>query len=374
MKLGITGAAGLLGYHLRARLHAQGNKDVRLADRATFADAQALEAFVHGLDGIVHFAGMNRGGDTEVARTNVALALSLVTALQRTGARPALVYANSIHVDRDTAYGRSKRAAAEILEAWAQGKNGEKGADAPFCDLRLPNVFGEFGRPFYNSVVSTFCQQIAVGETPQIQIDAIMDLMHAQDVARRVLDALSRGERGCVRVPGTPLSVSALLEKLRALHGAYMAQIVPALCEPLDVQLFNTLRSYLFPKHYPVSLKLHSDPRGSLFEVIKSGNGGQVFMSTTRPGVTRGNHFHTRKVERFLVAGGEADISLRKLFTNEVTTFRVRGSEPCYIDMPTFHTHNITNTGLSELTTLFWTNEIFDPADTDTYPEMVTPA
>lgn len=370
MKLGITGAAGHLGYHLRARLYAQGDKDVRLADRRVFADAQALEVFVDGLDGIVHFAGMNRGDDAEVARTNVALAQSLIAALQRTGARPALVYANSIHVvDRgNTAFGRSKRAAAGILEAWAQA------ADARFCDLRLPNVFGEFGRPFYNSVVSTFCHQIAVGEAPQILIDVTMDLMHAQDVARRVLEALSSGERGCVRVPGTPLSVTALLEKLRALHGAYMAQIVPALREPLDVQLFNTLRSYLFPKHYPVPLKLHSDPRGSLFEVIKSGNGGQVFMSTTRPGITRGNHFHTRKVERFLVAGGEADISLRKLFTNEVTTFRVSGSEPCYIDMPTFHTHNITNTGLSELTTLFWTNEIFDPADTDTYPEMVNPA
>ena len=368
MKIGITGAAGLLGYHLRAWLYAQGNKDLRLADRATFADLHALDAFVDGLDGIVHFAGMNRGDDAEVARTNVALAQSLAEALQKTHGRPAVVYANSTHVERDTAYGRGKRAAATVLETWAHA------VDAPFCDLRLPNVFGEFGRPFYNSVVSTFCHQLAVGETPKIQIDATIDLMHVQDVARRVMNALKRGERGRVGVAGVPLKVSVLLEKLKALHGAYKMQVVPALSETMDVQLFNTLRSYMFPKHYPVPLMLHSDSRGSLFEVIKSGNGGQVFMSTTRPGVTRGNHFHTRKVERFLVAGGEAEICLRKLFTNEITTFRVRGSEPCYIDMPTFHTHNITNTGSSELTTLFWTNEIFDPADTDTYPEMVTPS
>jgi UDP-2-acetamido-2,6-beta-L-arabino-hexul-4-ose reductase len=118
---------------------------------------------------------------------------------------------------------------------------------------------------------------------------------------------------------------------------------------------------------------LHTDIRGSLFEAIKSPNGGQSFMSITHPGITRGNHYHTRKVERFLVTGGEAEIKLRHLFGNEVQTFRVTGEQPSYIDIPTLHTHNITNIGTSTLTTLFWTHELFDPASPDTVAEQVEP-
>jgi UDP-2-acetamido-2,6-beta-L-arabino-hexul-4-ose reductase len=155
------------------------------------------------------------------------------------------------------------------------------------------------------------------------------------------------------------------------MRDRYQTMVMPPLDSALDVRLFNTLRSYLFPAHYPVALTLHSDARGSLFEVVKSNSGGQVFMSTTHPGITRGNHFHTRKVERFLVASGEADIRLRKLFSDEVISFKVRGDAPSYVDIPTFYTHHITNTGQSELVTLFWTNEIFNPVDPDTFSEAV---
>jgi UDP-2-acetamido-2,6-beta-L-arabino-hexul-4-ose reductase len=155
------------------------------------------------------------------------------------------------------------------------------------------------------------------------------------------------------------------------MRDRYQAMVMPPLESALDVRLFNTLRSYLFPAHYPVALTLHIDARGSLFEVVKSNSGGQVFMSTTHPGITRGNHFHTRKVERFLVASGEADIRLRKLFSDEVICFKVRGDAPSYVDIPTFYTHHITNTGQSELVTLFWANEIFDSVDPDTFPERV---
>ena len=120
-----------------------------------------------------------------------------------------------------------------------------------------------------------------------------------------------------------------------------------------------------------MGLDLRSDNRGSLFEAIKSEHGGQVFLSSTVPGATRGNHFHTRKIERFLVVAGEAEIRLRKLFTDSVDTFRVSGARPCFIDMPTFHTHSIQNVGNSEVITLFWANEIYDPANSDTYSEQV---
>lgn len=368
MRIGITGADGLVGTHVRAFLHNQnGIAEVRLARRETFQSTAALDKFVTGLDGVIHCAGMNRGDEAEVERTNSGLAESLVSAFERTGTRPVVVYTNSTHIERDTAYGRGKRAAATCLEAWGNR------SQATVCNLVLPHVFGEFGKPFYNSVVSTFCHQLAHDETPQIQVDGQLELVHAQDVARACAAALTAGEGGMQRLAGEPLKVSELLARLRMLLERYRQHVFPDLRNPLDLRLFNTLRSYLFPQHYPCVLKLHSDARGNLFEAVKADQGGQIFLSNTHPGITRGNHYHLRKVERFLVVAGEAEISLRRLFDDEVVTFRVSGDQPSYVDMPTLHTHSITNVGTVELQTLFWTNEIFDPLDPDTFIEAVKP-
>jgi UDP-2-acetamido-2,6-beta-L-arabino-hexul-4-ose reductase len=366
MKIGITGSEGLIGWHQRAYLKTiGGDHEIRLANRETFTQPGLLTGFVDGLDAIIHLAGMNRGDDAEVEATNTALARDLVAACEQTATRPFVVYANSTHQDRGTAYGRGKRAAADSFRRWAEQRG------AGFANLILPHVFGEFGKPFYNSVVSTFCHQLARNETPQIITDGDLELLHVQDVVAQCWKAIQQNQRGDIRMQGVGMKVSELLQHLTNMRDRYQAMVMPSLDSPLDVRLFNTLRSYLFPAHYPVALTLHSDARGSLFEVVKSNSGGQVFMSTTHPGITRGNHFHTRKVERFLVASGEADIRLRKLFSDEVISFKVRGDAPSYVDIPTFHTHHITNTGQSELVTLFWTNEIFNPVDPDTFSEAV---
>lgn len=368
MKIGITGADGFLGFHLRAFLHSCGGHEVRLATRATFGDPVALDTFARDLDGVAHFAGMNRSNDASVEATNIALASELVAAFRRTGARPILAYSNTIHLHRDNDYGRGKRVAADRLEEWATD------VGSPFANFVLPNTFGEFGRPYYNSVVSTFCHQLAKGKIPAVHVDAELELVHAQDVVRRFAEALMRRESGTVRVTGVPLRVTDLLERLRDLHGSYVAaKVIPNLGDLLNLRLFNTLRSYLYPTHYPVKLDLRTDARGSLFEGVKALQGGQTFLSTTHPGITRGNHYHLRKVERFLVVSGKAEIRVRKLFSDDVNTFHVNGAVPCYVDMPTFHTHSISNSGNDELLTLFWSNEIFDSADPDTYAEAVSP-
>jgi UDP-2-acetamido-2,6-beta-L-arabino-hexul-4-ose reductase len=371
MKIGITGAGGLLGFHLRACLHARaGGDEIRLATRETFNDITALDRFVAGLDAIIHCAGVNRGGEAEVEQVNGLLAESLVASLLRTDSRATVAYANSTHLSRDTPYGRGKRRAGEVLEQWGRT------AGATVCNVVLPHVFGEFGKPFYNSVVSTFCHQLATGEKPRIDIDGDLELVHAQEVARYLLDAVEAAPAedagvSCVRMNGRPLKVSDMLARLEFLLARYRDNVFPDLHDLLDLQLFNTLRSYLFPAYYPCAPRLHSDARGDLFEAVKSDQGGQTFVSTTHPGVTRGNHFHLRKVERFLVLGGEAEIRLRRLFSDEVVSFRVSGSQPAFVDMPTFHAHSITNVGSGELQTLFWANEIFDPNDADTYAEAV---
>jgi UDP-2-acetamido-2,6-beta-L-arabino-hexul-4-ose reductase len=363
--IGITGATGLLGWHLRAFLRSDTNLRVIPATRSSFTTAEELDALVSECDVVVHLAGMNRGNDQEVEATNVALAEALVAACVRTESIPHIIYSNSIHCGQDGAYGRSKRCAAQTFQQWADRTGGL------FTDVVLPHVFGESGRPFYNSAVSTFCYQLANDLRPEIHKDIELELLHAQRVARKILEIAYEGKRGTVRVYGVPVTVTELLSKLTLLAKQYAQHVISDLKEDLTLDLFNTYRSYLPPLHYPVAVKVHSDDRGSLFEAVKTINGGQCFVSSTRSGITRGNHYHTRKFERFLVLQGTAKICIRKVFGTAVTAFEVQGDSPRFIDIPTLHTHNITNTGGSDLITLFWAHEIFDPVNPDTVPEPV---
>jgi len=365
MKVGITGIHGMIGFHLRGFLHGQKGVEVFGAGRSTFASQAALDEFLSGLDAVVHLAGMNRGDDAEIEKTNIELASALVAACQRSRRRPHILFASSTHVMRDTAYARSKREATRIFSEWAAREQ------AVFTNLILPHVFGEGGKPFYNSVVSTFCHQLANGDVPVIVNDGDLELAHSQQVAEKISALMREPVAGDVRVTGVPMRVSELLIRLRGFDQLYRGLVMPDVREQIDLYLFNTFRSYLFPGHYPVSLQLHQDARGDLFEAVKSLNGGQCFISTTKPGITRGNHYHTRKIERFLVLGGKGLIRIRKLFSDEVAEFEVTGDRPQYVDMPTLHTHNITNIGESDMTTLFWSHEIFDPVNPDTFPEPV---
>ena len=163
-----------------------------------------------------------------------------------------------------------------------------------------------------------------------------------------------------------------MLKKLQGFKAEYVDKgIFPDLSNRFEVNLFNTFRSYVPDAHFPVKYIKHSDPRGDYVEAVKFLSGGQSAYSTTKPGITRGNHFHTRKVERFAVIQGRASIKLRKFGTNKVIEYIIDGSEPGYVDMPVWYTHNITNIGDTELLTLFWINEFYDPADPDTYFEIV---
>ncbi len=373
LSIGITGADGLIGWHVRAFLRTfRPQVDVRLATRPTFENADTLAQFTHGLDAIVHCAGVNRGKDSKVETVNIELAHKLVqaceSAMRDGGHYPDVVYTNSTHAGSNTAYGRGKQDAAVLLLE-ASARNGGRCAN-----LILPHVFGEFGKPFYNSVVSTFCHQLAVGEITRINVDGDLELVHAQTVAARCIAAVEGREKGDLRMGGSPLKVSELHEKLKAMAESYFSRnIVPDLRDRHDQALFNTLRSYRFPEHARSTPVLHRDDRGTLFEAVKSDNGGQAFLSTTHPGVTRGNHFHSYKFERFLVCKGEAEIRLRRLFSDQIHSLNVSGDSPQCIDIPTFYTHDISNTGAGELVTLFWANEIFEPDRSDTFSEMVLP-
>lgn len=371
MRVVITGAGGLIGWHAHVRLYAANCAahfkndprpfDIVALDHAAFNNDACLRTALEGAGAVLHLAGINRAPDEEMEATNPAIAQRLRKACQKAGAKPHIVYANSTHVDSDTPYGRSKRRAGEIL-ARAPGR---------FSDMVLPHIFGEGARPFYNNVTATLIEQILNDETPSINPDGCVQLLHAGAAAETAIDAVLNGTVGRIVPAARTMLVPDLYAKLVSFHKAYQANVYPDLSDTFDRDLFNSYRAATYPNNWPRPLRLSTDPRGTLFEAVKGGGGGQAFFSTTKPGVTRGDHFHLNKVERFLVVQGEAVIRIRKVLSDQVWEFHVNGEKPAPVDIPTLHTHSIENIGETELLTLFWTHELLDPTNPDTFADKV---
>lgn len=362
-KIVLTGAGGFLGFHVQAAALEQGVEIVPVKLGQSFNLKETKEA-IEGSARLIHLAGVNRGTDEEVTEGNISFAEQLAQALRGVENPPSeIVYANSIQAGNGTIYGSAKERAGVILE------NAAGNIDVAFKNIDLPNLFGEFGRPFYNSVVATFSHQIANGGDPEIQQDKDLTLLHAQDAADVLLGSIDPAVMKDFCELATVAQVKGLLEEFEQ---DYSVGEFPDLSSVFRRNLFNTYRSYTFPAQSPVPITRHADPRGSFFEIVRSRGGtGQTSFSTTNPGITRGDHFHRRKVERFTVLSGEAEISLRRLFDDEVFVYRISGEQPQSVDMPTFYTHKIQNIGRTTLYTAFWTNDIFDPRTPDTIAEEV---
>lgn len=367
----VTGAKGLLGWHAHVQLHAancaagfNGSPlpfDIIALDHDDFDNNDTLQLAVKNADAILHFAGVNRGLNDDIIDANPDIARRLVEACQSVKADPHVVYANSIHASTNTPYGKSKRQAGQVLQRFANR----------YTDLRLPHIFGECAKPFYNNVTATFVHQIINGEPAAVNPDGQTQLMYAGEVARLAIRAIMSDAFGLSQPTGRPMSAPDLLKKLKSFHDSYHANKYPDLSDPFDLYLFNSYRAATYPSFWPRHLHQNTDMRGTLFEAVKGGGGGQTFLSTTHPNVTRGNHFHLNKVERFLVVKGEAIIRIRKVLSEEVWEYQVTGDTPTAIDMPTLHTHSIENIGNEELVTLFWTHEMFDPNRPDTFADKV---
>ena len=369
-RIGITGQAGFVGTYLFNLLKTKKDVEAIPFEDAYFENQTLLVDFVKQCDVIVHLAAVNRcDSQEELFQTNIRLVDQLIDAMQTTNVYPHVIFSSSTQEDRDNLYGKSKRVGREKLAAWAE-KN-----KALFTGLVIPNVYGPFGKPYYNSVVATFCHQLTHGEQPKIEVDGSLKLIYVGELAEKIYQiAVSEKSQNEFWLPHTAeKKVSEILNLLETYKKQYLEQgIIPALLSVFEINLFNTFRSFIHAQsHFPVFLKKNEDERGIFVETIKLHSGGQVSFSTTKPDITRGNHYHTRKIERFVVVKGEALIQLRKIDADEVLNFKLSGENPAYVDMPIWYTHNITNIGNSDLITQFWINEIFDANDPDTFFETV---
>jgi UDP-2-acetamido-2,6-beta-L-arabino-hexul-4-ose reductase len=368
-KILVTGVGGFIGRNLTAHLRQNPAYEVWGFDQENSPDE--LAAWLAQADFIFHLAGVNRPQTEDEFQTgNVDLTAHICDSLQAQGKATPLLLSSSIQADRDNPYGQSKRLAEQVVTRYAEQSG------ATVFIYRLTNVFGKWCRPNYNSVVATFCYNIA-HDLPITISDPFreLDLVHVDDVVNAFCHELDMVEsRGVIyreANPTHPISLGQLAGMLTTFRQMRQTLVVPDLGDAFTHKLYGTFLSYLEPDDFAYDLTKRSDQRGSLAEFVKSPPFGQIFVSRTHPGITRGNHFHHLKTEKFLVLEGQAIIRFRHIDSDEVIEYPVDGEMYRVVDIPPGYTHSIENIGEGTLVTLFWASEIFDPARADTVWEGV---
>jgi UDP-2-acetamido-2,6-beta-L-arabino-hexul-4-ose reductase len=360
----ITGGRGFLGRNLMAHLSAQTNCQVTVFE--TENSEEELQRWLLEADIVFHLAGINRPKNiSEFEEGNAALTARICQILEEGERCPAIIFSSSIWASADNAYGLSKKKAEDTLRQFAMTTG------ARVRIYRLNNLFGKWCRPNYNSVVATFCHNIA-HDLPIVISDSNreIELSYVDDVMASFISEINEKpecEPG-LEIPSYRIELGELARKLQAFRDMKTTLTVPDLADRFDRALYATYLSYVPAEALQQQLEIRSDARGTLAEFIKSQHFGQIFISRTKPGVTRGNHYHHTKAEKFLVLEGEALIRIRATEGEAIHDYSVSGKEYRVVDIPPGTTHSISNVGNTELVTLFWSDEVFDQISPDTYP------
>jgi UDP-2-acetamido-2,6-beta-L-arabino-hexul-4-ose reductase len=365
----ITGAKGFIGKNLVAELRNMKKYEILEFDKES--TLEELSEFTANCDFIFHMAGINRPEKVEeFYEGNAGFTMVLLDALKSNGNKAPVVLTSSTQAAIENEYGKSKREAEIILEQYSQ----ETGA--PSMAFRLPNVFGKWCRPSYNSVVATFCHNIA-HDLPITINDAEtkLNLVYIDDVIstfNAILDTEHFGFKLITDIdPVYQIKLSELSALLTAFRHSRVNRSVPDQSEPLIKKLYATYMSYLPEDNFGYPLKMNVDKRGSFTEFLKTNGYGQVSINISKPSIIKGNHWHHTKNEKFLVVSGSGIIRFRKIGSDNVINYHVSGDKLEVIDIPTGYTHNIENLGITDMVTVMWANEPFDPDKPDTYCEEV---
>jgi UDP-2-acetamido-2,6-beta-L-arabino-hexul-4-ose reductase len=360
----VTGGRGFLGRNLTAHLRERRDCEIRVLDLEN--PIEDLKSGLLESDIIFHLAGVNRPKDPlEFEKGNAEFTAQICRFLQKNGRSPKIVFSSSIQVELDNPYGASKAKAEQALRQFAA----QTGAAVRI--YRLKNLFGKWCRPNYNSVTATFCHNIA-NDLPITVSDPAreIELSYVDDVVEAFLteiDAQGGEIEAGGEIPGYRIQLGDLAGRIQAFHEMGSTVTLPDFSDWFNRALYATYLSYVPANGLRHNLEIKADARGSLAEFIKQRSFGQIFVSRTRPGITRGNHYHHTKTEKFFVVEGEGLIRLRAIEGGPVQEYSAAGGEYRVIDIPPGFTHSITNVGKGEMVTLFWASEMFNPDRPDTY-------
>lgn len=370
MKVTITGQDGFIGFHLYNSIKYKYPK-IDLIDfrKDYFKDSTKIDRIFKKTDIIIHLAGINRHDDEKyLFDQNILLGQKIIDSLIRVNFKGKLIFASSIQENDETLYGKAKKLSREMFFKESV-KRGYK-----FIALIMPNVFGPFCKPNYNSFISTFCQNLIKGEKNNIIDDKGVPLIYVDNLIQKIISSFKTSVSDNIIIKeDLIIEVSKVKTILEYFNNNYFQNgTIPYLDSNFKKNLFLTYLSYIpLGNYFPREINNLNDSRGSFSEVIRSNVSGQYSYSITKPNKKRGDHFHTRKIERFIVIAGNANVELRMVGSSKKHIFKLNGLSPSYIDMPIWFTHNITNTGNTPLITLFWINEFFKESDPDTYSEKV---
>ncbi|MGE0918632.1 capsular polysaccharide biosynthesis protein CapF [Trichlorobacter lovleyi] len=365
----ITGSNGFVGRNLSVFLAQR--KNLKVTGFDVDDDQSALSSLVAGADFIFHLAGVNRPQNVEEFTSgNTGLTQTIVSLLQSQGKSTPLLISSSTQAAQDNLYGISKRAAEDAVFDYGRQTG------APVYVYRLPNVFGKWCRPNYNSAVATFCNNIANDLPIQINDPTVtMSLVYIDDVVSSFIAALDGmaavQDEFCQVQPVHTARLGEIVALIRSFRESREDRRIPDMSDPFTKKLYSTYLSYLPTDQFSYPLKMNVDERGSFTEFIKTPDRGQVSVNISKPGITKGNHWHHTKNEKFLVVSGQGMIRFRKIGSEEIIEYVVSGNKLEVVDIPTGYTHNITNTGEADMVTVMWCNEMFDPEKPDTFFEPV---
>ncbi len=364
----VTGANGFVGRNLTFRLQEHAGFTVLSMTRDT--TPEELRNMVSQADAVVHLAGANRSvNDQAFADDNDKLTQNLCAMIKETGRKIPVIAASSIQAGNDTPYGQSKCAAEQHLEALAA--NGQ-----PVAIYRLVNVFGKWCKPNYNSVVATFCHNTLNGAPVTINDpDARLRLIYIDDLMETWVRHLTQPTEGLSWPAVTPeyeITVGDLHQQIQSFHASRDTHTIGGVGTGLTRALYATYLSYLPPAQFTYPLVRHEDARGVFAEMLRTEHAGQFSFFTAHPGITRGGHYHHTKNEKFLVLSGQARFRFKNILTGETSSLEVNGAESRVVETVPGWSHDITNTGDTEIIVMLWANEIFDPARPDTYTDTLT--
>ncbi len=364
MKILVTGAKGFIGKNLIAELKTTTNHEIFEYDQDT--EYSLLQRYCQEANFVFHLAGVNRPKEqAEFMSGNFGFTSELLELLKQYQNNCPVMISSSIQAALDNPYGQSKKAGEELLFSYSE----ETGANVLI--YRFPNVFGKWCRPNYNSAVATFCHNIAHDLPIQVNDRSVeMTLVYIDDVVKSLMDALEgkeqREDNYCV-VPIThQTTLGKIVDLIESFKASRAERSIPDMSEPFTKKLYSTYLSYLPENQFSYDLKMNVDARGSFTEFIRTPDRGQVSVNISKPGITKGNHWHHTKNEKFLVVSGSGVIRFRKLDTDEIIEYFVSGDKLEVVDIPVGYTHNIENLGDSDMVTIMWVNEIFDPENPDT--------
>lgn len=374
MRVLVTGAKGFIGKNLLMRF--QERCDIEVITFTREDDIDDLAGMLEGVDWIFHLAGVNRPKNSwELNNGNKKLTVEICAAIKSSKKNIPIVYTSSIQAELDNDYGESKRAAEDaLLELKRETGN-------PVFIYRLPNVFGKWSRPNYNSVVATFCYKIT--RSMPIEINdpsAVIRLVYVDDVVACFMDLINLGSLASSALdvsyvdarPVYQISVGELAEQLIRFNATRKNLVVERVGTGLVRALYSTFVSFLPPEKFTYTLQQHGDSRGVFVEMLKTQDSGQFSFFTAHPGITRGGHYHHSKTEKFLVIKGRACFRFRHMLTGEFYELYTSGEQAEIVESVPGWAHDITNVGEEELVCMLWANEIFDQGKPDTFARQLT--